>query len=345
MKYFKLSIIVTILGLILVAIWGHYFNPDGILKCLFITILLSILEISLSFDNAVVNAVKLQTMTHKWQQRFLTWGILIAVFGVRFVFPILIVAIFSGLSVITVTDLVFNDPDKYTYYLHQSHAAISAFGGMFLFMVFLNFMIDKEKDMHWINIVEIQLSKLARLKYLPTLIALVSIIILHYILPETEKDSVTIAGISGLILYILINALSNWLEKVDNSDESVNLEEVVKQGGLISFLYLELLDASFSLDGVVGAFAISNDIVIIAIGLCIGAMFVRSLTIYFVEKKTLLKYVYLKHGAHWAIGALAIIMLYQTIAEVSEIITGLIGVAFIGMSFFSSLKNRNKGQL
>lgn len=102
-------------------------------------------------------------------------------------------------------------------------------------------------------------------------------------------------------------------------------------------MYLELIDASFSLDGVLGAFALSKDIIIISIGLAIGAMFVRSLTVMLVEKKTLAQFLYLEHGAHWAIGALAIIMLISTEIEVPEVVTGLIGLVFIVLSLVSSI--------
>ena len=100
---------------------------------------------------------------------------------------------------------------------------------------------------------------------------------------------------------------------------------------------MELIDASFSLDGVLGAFALSNDVIIIAIGLGIGAMFVRSLTLLIVETKTLSKFRYLEHGAHWAIGALAIIMLITTVHEIPEVITGLIGLFFIVAALISSV--------
>ena len=89
------------------------------------------------------------------------------------------------------------------------------------------------------------------------------------------------------------------------------------------FLYLEVLDASFSFDGVIGAFAITNDIVLMALGLGIGAMYVRSLTVYLVRQGTLDDYVYLEHGAHYAIGALAVILLVTIQYEINEIITGL----------------------
>ena len=124
--------------------------------------------------------------------------------------------------------------------------------------------------------------------------------------------------------------------------DGCSVSGIFKNTCLINFLYLELIDASFSLDGVLGAFALSRDIVIITIGLSIGAMFVRSLTLLLVEKKTLKQYIFLENGAHWAIGALAIIMFISTFKEISEVVTGLIGLIFIVLSFVSSIIKNKK---
>jgi len=117
---------------------------------------------------------------------------------------------------------------------------------------------------------------------------------------------------------------------------------MVKRGGIGGFLYLEVLDASFSFDGVIGAFAITNDVVIIMLGLAIGAMFVRSMTVYLVDKGTLDEFVYLEHGAHYAIGILAAIMLASMKFHVPEVVTGLAGVSFIGASVWSSIRYRRQ---
>ena len=115
------------------------------------------------------------------------------------------------------------------------------------------------------------------------------------------------------------------------------------KAGFFLFLYLEVLDAAFSFDGVIGAFAITTDPILIALGLgLIGAMFVRSLTVFLVRKGTLQDYVYLEHGAHWAIGALATILLVGIGFHVNEVVTGLIGVAFIGAAFLSSIMRNRK---
>lgn len=95
------------------------------------------------------------------------------------------------------------------------------------------------------------------------------------------------------------------------------------KGGFGAFLYLEVLDASFSFDGVIGAFALTQNLFIIAIGLGIGAMYVRSMTVMLVEKGTLSEYRYLEHGAFYAILILSVVMYFQTLMHIPEVITGL----------------------
>ena len=117
------------------------------------------------------------------------------------------------------------------------------------------------------------------------------------------------------------------------------------RAGLASFLYLEVLDASFSFDGVIGAFAITKDVVIIMLGLGIGALFVRSITIYLVKHETLSAYRYLDHGAHYAVGALATIMMLSMHFHVPEVITGLIGILFISAGIWSSVRHNKRDAL
>lgn len=102
---------------------------------LFIVFVLGVLEVSLSFDNAVVNVTTLKSMSPVWRKRFLTWGILIAVVGMRIVFPVLIVAIFGNISPWEAVSLVINDHERYASILTSSHIAIAGFGGAFLLMV------------------------------------------------------------------------------------------------------------------------------------------------------------------------------------------------------------------
>jgi hypothetical protein len=282
-------------------------------------------------------------MSETWRHRFITWGIAIAVFGMRFLFPILVVAIFAKLSMINVLKIALSDADKYAYYLHQTHAPIVTFGGMFLIMFFLNYFFNHEKVVHWIKFIELPLSHLDHLKGIEIVIALLMLIVTQSYIPEEQKVSVIISGLSGIITYLLIEGFAHFLEKQEELREVAStIGKPLACSGLISFIYLELIDASFSLDGVLGAFALSKDIIIITIGLSIGAMFVRSLTILLVEKKTLAQFLYLEHGAHWAIGALACLMLVSTVKEVPEVITGSIGLGFILAAFICSVIHNKK---
>ncbi len=341
-NYFTSSYIVTIVGFILAYIWGEYHIGQMGLQCLFIAFILSVLEVSLSFDNAVVNAAKLEHMSKKWQQRFLTWGIAIAVFGMRFVFPILVVAIFANLGFVDVAKMAVTDSTKYAHYLHVAHPTIITFGGTFLMMLFLSYFISPNKDVFWIKPIESKLAKIGHYKSIQTVLTLLMLYTSQIFIPEDNRANGTIAGMWGVVIYLLIDGLTHLLAKRSEELAKLEVNKTAKTSCLASFLYLEVIDASFSLDGVLGAFALTKDIIIITVGLSIGAMFVRSLTIMLVEKKTLNKYIYLEHGAHWAIGALALIMMISAIKEVPEVITGFIGLIFIVASFICSLRYNKK---
>lgn len=341
-KYFIGSYLLTVFGVIAAYFWGEHVHSGTGLVCVFIALILAVLETSLSFDNAVVNAMKLEHMSEVWRHRFLTWGIAIAVFGMRFLFPILVVSIFAHLDMVTVANIALTDSQKYASYLHATHAPIVTFGGLFLIMLFLNYFFNHEKTVHWIKFIESPLSHLDNIKGIEIIISLLIVLFLQSFMPEDIKLSVMISGISGIITFLAIEGVSHYLEKHEEMRMAKCATDAVKCTGLISFIYLELIDASFSLDGVLGAFALSNDIIIITIGLAIGAMFVRSLTIMLVETKTLAKFLYLEHGAHWAIGALAIIMLITTVKEIPEVVTGLIGLFFIVAALISSIIHNKK---
>jgi len=318
----------------------------------FTVLILGVLEISLSFDNAVVNAKVLNRMHPVWQKLFLTVGILIAVFGMRLLLPILIVSITTGESLGNVVDLALNDAARYGEELASAEAAIYAFGGTFLLMIFLDFVLDTERDIFWLTWLERPLHKIGKLDQLSVVLALVGLYVMHSIAAEEDKVTVLVAGIAGLLTYLLVNGLDGLFEdsmeareesgELDAAPSSGGMTSTVFKAGVFSFLYLEILDASFSFDGVIGAFAISNEVLVIALGLGIGAFWIRSLTIYLVRAGTLSEYVYLEHGAHWAIGLLALIMLASVEYDIPEVVTGLTGVAFIAAALVSSIAERKR---
>ena len=339
MKHFTGSFIVTILGLILAYFWGEHVLAGSGFICVFIAFVLSVLEVSLSFDNAVVNAMKLETMTEVWKKRFITWGIAIAVFGMRFLFPLLVVSIFAKLKIVEVLKIALTDSKLYALYLHQTHAPIVTFGGAFLIMLFLGYFLNPNKEVDWLPVEKI-IKKVPNNKILDTLIALFIVNAIHMVQPPPLRIKVLISGLAGIVIYLLIDTISQKLENFDEKrkKECATAATWINCSSFVSFMYLELIDASFSLDGVLGAFALSSDIVIITIGLAIGAMFVRSLTILLVEEKTLANYRFLEHGAHWAIGVLAVIMFLSTIMEIPEVVTGLSGLVIIIASLISSIQ-------
>ena len=336
LKHFRESIILTVLGFTFAWFWASNTASGSELKTMFVVFFLSILEVTLSFDNAVVNAVVLDKMTPKWQHRFLTWGILIAVFGVRFLLPVIIVSAFSGLTILNTIHMALKDVTQYTHYLELAHPSLVSFGGSFLLMVGLHYFVGQDNKYKWLASIEKILAKIN--KWASPLICLIIIGVVLFFVEPVSRLHIGLSGISGVIAYEVIHGIANLMEK----SQGEKLVQGVKTGGVMMFIYLETIDASFSLDGVLGSFAISRDIVIIAIGLAIGAMFVRSLTLLLVEKKTLAQFVYLVSGAHFAIMALAVIMFISIFHEVNEIITGSLGLLFVGSSFVSSLIENKK---
>ncbi|MFD6155308.1 DUF475 domain-containing protein [Nocardia sp. NPDC060256] len=349
LRIFGMSIIVTVLSLAAALLYG---GPTA----LALAAILGILEVSLSFDNAVINATVLERMSAFWQRIFLTVGVLIAVFGMRLVFPLAIVWVTAGLNPVKAFDLALNPPadgaahfangdPSYETLLTDAHPQIAAFGGMFLLLLFLNFIFE-EREITWLSWLERPLAKLGKLDMFSVVVAAVVLVLTAEVIAADDKRAtVLISGLLGMVVYIVVDGLGSMFHTEEHSEGGPSeLVKATGKAGFFLFLYLEVLDASFSFDGVIGAFAITSDPIIIALGLgLIGAMFVRSITVYLVRKGTLSEYVYLEHGAHWAIGALAIILFVSIGVHINEIITGLVGVAFIGAAFITSvIRNRRE---
>jgi len=313
MRYFYFSFIIAAIGL------GLSFFIDG-WSAVYLTAILAILEVSLSFDNAVVNAKILKDFDKVWEKRFLTWGMIIAVFGMRFFFPILIVAVAANIGIVETLNIAINNPQQYHEVLLKSEKLIYAFGGAFLWLVFTDFLFE-EKEIRWIKPVEKYAEKLGRVNNISLIVAtLIGIIVIY----DSKSYEIGIAYLLGMLTFSLLNGINDAFA-VEGA-----------KNGLMGFLYLEVLDASFSFDGVIGAFAITGNIFLIMIGLGIGAMFVRSLTVWMVEKGVLNEYKYLEHGAHYAIGVLAVIMLLKIFMHVGEELTGTIGLGLLIIAFLHS---------
>ena len=327
---------------------------------------LTILELSLSFDNAVVNALILVNMPPLWRKRFLTWGMLIAVFGVRLIFPILIVFATTDLSFIESFSLAINNPAEYEKVIMASHHIVMAFGGVFLLMIFLSFLFNENKDVHWIASIERYASRWASIGDLKILIAILTVAVIGFYAPseilidnvitKIDKADIVLPMIYGILLFLCIEFLRGILEddgmKHDSKDMETEREKIehvanskLAKGGLASFIYLELIDMSFSFDGVLGAFAVSQNIIIIMLGLGAGAFAVRNLTILMVDRGTVAEYKYLEHGAMWSIGLLAISMIVQIFVHLHHGLIIAFAIIPIAIAFYHSVKeNRLNGE-
>jgi hypothetical protein len=306
---------------------------------LLLTLILAVVELTFSFDNAIINAKVLSKLARPWQVLFLTAGILVAIFGMRVIFPIVIVMITASLGWSQVIDLALHHPHEYAHHLEQAHASIAAFGGAFLLMLALTFFFDDEKHVHWIGRIEQRVSRFSHWSIAP--LVAVAFVVGCALLPANDHAAETVvAGLLGAGTYILLQAVNGLFTRIQG--ERAQQAGQTGVAALLSLLYLEVLDASFSFDGVIGAFAITSNIILIAAGLGIGALWVRSLTVFMVRRRTLGRYIYVEHGAHYTVLILAFVLLASIILDISNYIPGLIGIGIIGASIAASVRERRR---
>jgi hypothetical protein len=206
-------------------------------------------------------------------------------------------------------------------------------------MVALKFFIDQEKDVDWIKALERGLRSCGAVRGFEVAFVLIVVLCVSQALPDAKYATFLVSALAGMLTFTLVDGLGELLDQ-----PATAVTQMGAKGGLGAFLYLEVLDASFSFDGVIGAFALTTNIILIAIGLGIGAMYVRSMTIMLVEKGTLQHFRYLEHGAFYSIFALALIMYLNSILHVPELVTGTIGIGLIGYALIASIRhNRSVG--
>lgn len=315
------------------AIWALVGWKMGI-AALFTVLVLTLLETTFSADNAVVNSKVLVTMSPFWQRLFMTVGIFIAVFVVRFALPIIIVALSAGISFHEVINLAMNHPHQYEHELHKAEPVISAFGGTFLLMITLSYFIDYNKKTHWLPFFEKYLGKLGRFDNITVFIMLLTTLGIYATVGAEHHNTIFLASISAMALHIGLELLS---AAMGNAEDKAKIKHRTGLAAFSAFMYLEILDASFSLDGVIGAFALTSSIVLIIAGLGAGAIWVRAMTVHLVRSNALARYMFLEHGAHWAIGFLGAIMLLKLYHIVlPEFIVGGLGIGFIALAIFWS---------
>lgn len=316
-----------------VAIWSLIGWQVGA-PALLTVIVLTLLETTFSADNAVVNSKVLSTMSRRWQAVFMTGGIIIAVFLVRFALPIFIVMTGAGLGFHQTLDLALHHPHEYEHHLQKAEPAINAFGGTFLLMIALSYFIDYEKKTHWLGFFERYLGKLGRFDNITTFLMLLATIAIYFTINPAHHALVLIASVCAMALHIGLELLN---AAMGNEEKQLANKHKVGMAAFAAFMYLEILDASFSLDGVIGAFALTSSVILIMAGLGAGAVWVRAMTIHLVRSNALAKYVFLEHGAHWAIAFLGSVMLLKLYGvTLPEWLVGSLGLVFITAAIFGS---------
>jgi len=295
------------------------------------TLVLIAIEIAFSFDNAIINAKVLERLSHFWQHLFLTVGMVIAILGMRLIFPIVIVMVTAGLSWDTVVNDALHHPEVYSQHLAAAHPAIAAFGGAFLLTLALYFLFDDAREVLWWDQLESRLQKIGGTLWLPPLVSLIIVVTVSLFAGDKAGTALQ-SGIIGVVSYAALQALITGLGKLEPKEQKI----YTGFSAFLAFMYLQLLDASFSFDGVLGAFAITDKVILIAAGLGVGAFWVRSLTVFMVRRGTLKSYIYLEHGAHYAILVLSIALLGSIFYNVPDALTGIAGLGIILASFIAS---------
>ena len=234
--------------------------------------------------------------------------------------------------------LAVHHPADYSLALTSHSHQINAFGSSFLLLIALTYLMNQEREEYWLGWIEKPIHGAGAILTMPLIITISLLMVECWFLPASEQSSVLFSGLAGIVGYYLVkDGLGALVGEANGPARAV--------GGLAMFLYIESIDASFSFDGVIGAFAITDNIFQIAIGLGIGAMMIRVFTRLITEKGSLDNLPYLETGAFLTILALSIVMKLEDFVDVPDYVTGLLGVGLIGASLWDSIRASKKEAL
>jgi len=292
---------------------------------------LCLFEIISSVDNAIVNAHVLKTLPGKYRKIFLLWGLLFAVFIVRGVLPFIIVWIANpDLSIIQVITSTFSGSEAIRGYLDQSKPLLLLGGGLYLFFVFLSWLFLEEKK--YAFFVEGFIHRQGAWFY--AFASLVTVAVVYFSLQQNPV--LALAATIGVSAFFI----TDGFKKNAEANEKKLLSPAMSAWSKI--LYLEILDASFSIDGVIGAFAFTLSVPLIILGNGLGAFVIRELTVRGVDLINSLAY--LKNGAMYSIGVLGAIMILEAFGHEYPFWLAPLNV-FILLGFFLFLSLRTRGKV
>ncbi len=299
-------------------------------QLLIVIVGLCLFEIISSVDNAVVNAHVLKTMPVKYRRIFLVWGIIFAVFVVRGLLPFIIVWVANpALSIVQVFSVAFSSDPAITGYVEKSKPFLLLGGGMYLFFVFLGWLFLEEKK--YAFLVEGFIHRRGFWFYAIASIFLTAIIYLSL----KESPMLALAASIGASAFFLTDGFKK------NAEEKEKYLLSAKMSAWSKILYLEILDASFSIDGVIGAFAFTISVPLIILGNGLGAFVVREFTVRGLD--LIAKFAYLKNGAMYSIGALGGIMVSESFGwHYPFWLAPLVTLTLLGLFLFLSVRENQK---
>ncbi len=302
-----------------------------ILAGLFTVLGLALFEIISSVDNAVVNADALATMSKKAKRWFLTYGMFVAVFLVRGLLPLLIVYLSSPqLGLHGALTATFSNDPHIKGVIEHSQPILLAGGGIYLAMLFLHWLFIEPKE--YAFFIEEHIHKRLFLWFYST----VSLLLLAVVWGTVQQSPlIALGAVIGSTTFFITSGFKRNAEEQEKKLKSRTLTNLSK------LIYLEVIDTTFSIDGVLGAFAFTLAVPLIILGNGLGAVVVRQVTIR--ATKTVKKYRYLKNGAMYSIGVLGCIMLIESFhIHLSSWVSPLITVIIVGIFLWLSVDELKK---
>jgi hypothetical protein len=299
-----------------------------------ITILgLIVLELVQGVDNAIVNAHMLKTMSARARRWFLVWGIITAVFLVRGVLPLLIVWITApGITLWQATLATFGSDPLAQHAIEASAYILLTGGGMFLALLYLHWLFLEKKEPFFVP------ERLVKPHHGIWFFAFAATLLVGVMLLMRDRPLAMIAAGTGNAVFFLLYGFRELAEKQEHEVEKSARSDLSK------LLFLEVLDLSFSIDGIFGAFAFTTNVGLILIGNGIGALVVRELTIRGVDRVG--KYRWLKNGAMTSIGVLGAFMLAEALGvHLPDWLPTAVTLAIVGIAFWSSHKELKRIEL
>jgi len=287
---------------------------------------LVLFETVTSLDNAIINAEVLSTMAARARRWFMTWGLLIAVFGIRLLLPWLIVWISSpALGPWEALTATFSSDPQVAAAIEESAPILLIGGGTFLIFLFLHWLFLEEKHFG------LRGERYIRKKGV-WFFAVVSIILAAVVWFALERDPMmAFSAVIGSTAFFIVHGFRENAQEQEKQMLSGTMSDWSK------IFYLEVIDATFSIDSVIGAFAFTMSVPLIMIGCGLGAVIVRELTVRNIEN--IRRYVYLKNGAMYSIFFLGIIMIADSFgARIPPWLSPIITFAVVGYFFFRSMQ-------